>query len=245
MRELPTKLVVRRAVSRGTLVLAVIAVLTGIAALCVSYELGRYAGGYDILAAAIEGRRLTTRADSLEKQNAALRRQVSELETMRLGHDQERAELARTIGALQSQVASQAQQIALYRGLVPHGAAGAEVGIGLQIQELYITAESSPGRYDVHLMLLETAHPQAAVKGTYRLSVEGSTRGKLQTIAFNELTGSTDDVEPFTFRYFKSVEVAIALPSGFSPQHVTVELRAGGKEENPLIQTFPWKVDAS
>jgi len=97
----------------------------------------------------------------------------------------------------------------------------------------------------VHLMLLETASPQAAVTGTYQLSVQGQDGGRPRTLPFAALTGSKQAEVPFSFRYFQSVQIDIALPSGFAPEHLTVELRAGGKGINPLIQTFPWKVDAS
>lgn len=245
MQELPRKLVVRRAFSRATLVLMSIAALAGLAALCVAYEFGRYEGGYDVLAAASEHERLEARSSGLEKQNAALHRRIAELETMRVGRNQERAELARTIGALQSQVASQAQQLAVFRGLVTHGSGAAAIGTGLQIEELHITAGAPAGRYAVHLMLLETARPQAAVKGTYQLSVEGRDRGKRRTLEFAALTSAKRAEEPFSFRYFQSLQVDIAIPMGFAPEHLTVELHSGGKHVNPLIQTFPWKVDAT
>jgi Family of unknown function (DUF6776) len=245
MTQVPARLVVRRAASRGTLVLASIAALAGLAALWVVYELGRYEGGYDMLAAARQRSQLLEQTAALDKQNGSLRRQIARLETMRVGREQERAELARTIGALQSQVASQAQQLTVFRGLVSHGQAEAELGSGLEIQELHITADSPPGRFEVHLMLLETAHPQTAVTGTYQVSVEGRDLGKSRTLQFAALTGSKQAAEPFSFRYFQSVQVDIDLPSGFAPEHLTVELRAGNKQINPVIQTFPWKVDAS
>lgn len=245
MAELPPRLVVRRALSRGTLVLGIVAALAAVAALGVVYEIGRYAGGYNMLAVASEHHQLAVRVRRLETQNVALHRRLVRLQAMRLGRQQELAELARTIGALQSQVASQAQQLAVYRGLVTHGTGAAEVGTGLEIEELHITAGQPRGRYAVRMMLLETARPQAAVQGTYQLSVEGRDRGRPRTLEFAALTGEKQAVKPFKFRYFHSLEIDIALPAGFAPQHLTVELRSGGRHVNPLIQTFPWKVDAT
>lgn len=245
MTELPAKLVVRRAMSRATLVLAGIAALAGLAALYVVYELGRYQGGYDMLAAAKQRSQLRTQATQLARQNGSLRRRVAELDTLRIGAEQERAALARTIGALQSQVASQAQQLAFYRGLVSRGAPGADAGIGVEIQNLHINAGRAAGSFEVNLTLLQTAHPQSAVAGTYQLSVDGRDRGKPRTLEFADLTAAKQPTEPFNFRYFQSMRVDIAIPAGFSPEHLTVELRASGKQVNPLIQTFPWKPDAS
>ncbi|MGH8149813.1 MAG: DUF6776 family protein [Steroidobacteraceae bacterium] len=246
MTELPAKLVVRRATSRHLLVLASIAALAGVAAVLVVYQLGRYAGGYDMLAAARQRSELTVTAARLQKTNDALRKQIAELDTMGVGRAQERAELARTIGELQSQVAGQAQQLAFYRGVVSHSDPRGDLGAGLEIQQLHISATAPPGRFEVDLMILQTARPQAVVQGTYQLSVAGRQQGKPATLGFVALTGGGPPGAPFSFRYFKSLQVDIAIPAGFSPERLTVEVKAGGKRPaNPLIQTFPWKVDAS
>ncbi len=244
MTELPANLVIRRARPRRTLALAAVAVILVSVALYAAFELGRYDGGYDVLASTRQRSQLESSVGRLEQANEGLRKQIAELDTMRVGGTQERAELAHTIGELQSQVASQSQQLEFYRGVVSHGLSPDDLAIGLKIQELRITADGpAAGHFQVHLTLLQTAHPQTAVSGTFRLSVEGQMQGKSQTLDLAAL-GSKLAEQPFSFRYFQSIAQEIAVPSGFSPQRLTVEVRAGPKPETPLIQTFPWRVEA-
>lgn len=243
MTELPANLVIRRARPGRALVLASVGVILGAAALYAAFEIGRYEGGYDMLAATRQRSQLEATAGRLERANGALRKQLAQLDTMRVGGTQERAELAHTIGELQSQVASQSQQLEFYRGVVSHGLSRDDLAIGLKIQELRITAESpASGHYEVHLTLLQTARPQAAVSGTFRLSVEGRMQGKAETLDLPALGGKVE--QPFTFRYFQSITQDIAVPSGFAPDRLTVEVRAGKMPVTPLIQTFPWRVEA-
>lgn len=305
MTELPANLVIRRVAPRRTLALVGVAILVGLLALAAAYELGRYDGGYDVIAAVRQRSQLEATAARLEKSNDSLRKQVAELATLQVGGTQERAELAHTIGELRSQVASQAEQLALYRGVVSHGVSPDDLAIGLKIQQLTITADSSAGgaaaapdgavgsarsatsgtpaapstqaplasagasatpggaaasssagagsvasaggsagHFQVHLTLLQTANPQTAVSGTFQLSVEGRRQGKSETLDLAALTSGKLSEQSFSFRYYQSLEQAIALPSGFSPERLTVEVRAGSKPVTPLIQTFPWKVEA-
>lgn len=283
MTELPANLVIRRVAPRRKLILTIVAVIAGALALGVTYELGRYDGGYDVLAAARQRSQLESTAARLERANSELRRQLAELDTLQVGRAQERAELARSIGELRSQVASQAQQLALYRGVVSHGVSRDDAAIGLKIQQLTITADSSgsegsaatvggsavsggaaasdraavlsraaaaggardsAGRFQVHLTLLQTANPRAALSGTLQLSVEGRVQGKAETLDLAALTAGKRSALSFSVRYYQSLEQDILFPSGFSPERLTVEVRAGRKPVTPLIQTFAWKVDA-
>lgn len=317
MTELPANLVIRRVAPRRTLVLSGVAIVGGLLALGGAFEAGRYHAGYDVLSAARERSELRATVARLERDNAALHKQLSELDTMRVGLAQERSELAHSIGELQSQVASQAQQLAFYRGVVSNGLSRDDVAMGLKIQQLTITtadgdgsagsageapvagdsaaggaaaanaaapagptgpagpaargaaqagaapasaapagvapagaasgasaaADSAAGRFDVHLTLLQTASPEAAVSGAFRLSVEGHSRGKSETLDLPALTSGKVTDQSFSFRYYQSLEQQIALPAGFSPERLTVEVRAGRKPVTPLIQTFPWKVE--
>ena len=67
--------------------------------------------------------------EHLEKTNHELRTKLAELDTIRVGRSREQAEVARTIGDLQAQVARESQELAFYRGVVTQGAA--EIGVKL------------------------------------------------------------------------------------------------------------------
>src|SRR5688572_25480710 len=105
-------------------------VLLGAIAIYGTYELGRFDAGYDRLAVAQQRTELEVAIERLETMNQELRAKVADLETLRVGQARERAEVARTIGDLQAQLARQQQDLAFYRGIVTQGAT--ELGVKIQ-----------------------------------------------------------------------------------------------------------------
>ncbi len=98
-------------------------VLLAVVALYFVYELGRFNAGYDRFAVAQQRTELEVEIEQLTKTNRELRTQLAELDTIRIGRAREQAEVARSIGDLQAQVAHQTQELAFYRGIVAQGAA--------------------------------------------------------------------------------------------------------------------------
>jgi hypothetical protein len=241
----PSNLVVRRVAPLRNLVILGVCALAGALALYIIYELGRYDGGYDRLAAAEQRSVLEVEIEKLEKANRELRTQLAELETLRIGRAQEHAELARTIGQLQSQVAHQTQELAFYRDLVSQRAgAGPGAASGLQIEQLHITPGATPEHFRVRIMVLGTAHPEAVTSGTYTLALDGQAAGKPQTLDFAALTGGQVHAQPFSFRYYGDFQQDVAIPAGFRPQRVTVQISTGHAPDPPVSQSFPWSVEA-
>jgi hypothetical protein len=223
-------------------VLTVIALtLLGAFALYVVYELGRYDAGYDRLAVSQERAEHEVSIDRLEKANRELRTRLAELDTIRVGRAQEQAEVSRSIGDLQAQVARQTQELAFYRGIVAQSA----VSPGVKVQQLRITQGSKPGRFLVRLNLMRSQRPEDVVTGALAFTAEGAKGGQPGSLDTAALTGGKLKELPFNFRYFQNFEQEIAIPSGFVPERLTVEVRSGKKGVSPVTQTFPWSVDAS
>lgn len=223
-------------------VLTVIALtLLGAFALYVVYELGRYDAGYDRLAVSQERAEHEVTMDRLEKANRELRTRLAELDTIRVGRAQEQAEVSRSIGDLQAQVARQTQELAFYRGIVAQSA----VSPGVKVQQLRISQGSKPGRYLLRLNLMRSQRPEDVVAGALALTAEGAKDAKPGSLDTAALTGGKLKELPFNFRYFQNFEQEIAIPSGFVPERLTVEVRSGKKGVSPITQTFPWNVDAS
>jgi hypothetical protein len=222
-------------------VLTVIALtLLAAFALYVVYELGRFDAGYDRLAVSQERAEHEVGMDRVEKANRELRTRLAELDTIRVGRAQEQAEVSRTIGDLQAQVARQTQELAFYRGIVAQSATSP----GVKIQQLRIGTGSKPGRYLVRMNLVRSVRPEDVVTGALALTAEGASGGKAGMLDLGALTGGKVRELPFTFRYFQNFEQEIAIPAGFTPERLTVEVRSGKKGISPVTQTFPWNVDA-
>jgi len=143
--------------------------LIGLFALYVIYELGRYDAGYDRLAVAQQRTELQVQIEHLEKSNRELRTHLAELDTIRIGRAREQAEVSRTIGDLQAQVARQTQELAFYRGIVAQGTPA----VGAKIQQVRITRGPKTGQFVLHLALVRSVRPDNVAAGAVGVSVEG------------------------------------------------------------------------
>ncbi len=203
--------------------------------LYLAYELGRYRAGYDVREALAARAALRAQISELERLDHEQRVQLAALESAGIGLTRERAEVSRTIGELQAQVARQAQDLAFYRGVV--GDSGQSP---VKIQQFKVQATATPRRFVLKLVLGRPVRPEDMVGGALGVTVEGS-EGLLPVR--HELADVTVDKKreiPFNFRYLQSIDVEIDIPGVFRPERVTVELRPNRKGAAPLRQTFLW-----
>ena len=142
---------------------------------------------------------------------------------------------------LQAQVARQSQELAFYRGVVAQGTAA----LGIRIGEVRIAAGQKPGQFIVHLSLVRSGRPDNVATGTLVLSVDGESGGGSATLELPALTAGKLREVPFSFRYFENFDQEIAIPPGFKPEHLGVEVRSSHKDVAPLAQTFLWNVEVA
>lgn len=232
--------IVVRAHPKRRLAIGIAILLLSLFALYFVYELGRYDAGYDRMAVAQQRVEQKVIIERLEKMNRELRTQLAELDTVRIGRAREQAEVARTIGDLQAQIARQSQELAFYQGIVTQSGTR---GPGVRVQQLRISSTDKAGQFRVHFALVRSGRPDDVVTGALTLAVDGESAGIPTTLNLAALTDGKQRELPVTFRYFENFEQEIALPSGFLPEQLTVVMRSGRKGREPLTQTFLWSVD--
>jgi len=215
--------------------------LIGLFGVYVVYELGRYDAGYDRLAVAQQRTELQVQIEHLEKSNRELRTHLAELDTIRIGRAREQAEVSRSIGDLQAQVARQTQELAFYRGIVAQGTPA----VGAKIQQVRITRGSKAGHFVLHLALVRSVRPDNVAVGAIGVSVEGQSNGATTTVDLSTLTAGKVHELSYSFRYFENFDQEVALPAGLKPDHVSIEVRSSHKDIAPVTQTFPWSVDTT
>jgi hypothetical protein len=86
----------------------------------------------------------------------------------------------------------------------------------------------------LRLALVQPGNPQSIVSGTVQASIEGRRGSRIERISLSPRT--------FSFRYFENLELVIALPGGFVPERVSVEIRSGGRNTAPVVQSRLWPV---
>ncbi len=78
------------------------------------------------------------------------------------------------------------------------------------------------------------------VTGSPALTAEGKKPdGQAGMVDLGALTGGKVRELPFTFRYFQNLEQEIAIPAGFVPERLTVEVRSGKKGISPVTADLP------
>jgi hypothetical protein len=208
-----------------------------VGALYLAYELGRYQGGYSILD---HRRERTELAQSLAAEQAAadeLRRQLAIGETAseidRVTYAQVKSEL----GGLQAKIQEQEEELVFYRGIV----SPQDRVAGLRIQSFEAAPSDGEGRYLVRLLLVQAIVHNRRVSGAVQLQLEGVRDG--QTAAFDAaelvVAGQSYDMD-YEFRYFQGLEAELALPVGFEPQRVIVEIWPNEARAERITQTFEW-----
>src|SRR3982074_2542911 len=191
--------------ARRLTIIGVIALIAAFA-LYVVYELGRFNAGYDRLEVAQQRTELEVEIERLGKSNRELRTQLAELDMIRIGRAREQAEVTRTIGDLQAQVARQTQELAFYRGIVAQGAAA----VGVKVQQVHITPGTKAQRFVVHLALVRSVRPDSVALGSVALSIDGAMAdGKATTLDLSVLTPGRQKELPFNFRYFENLDQAV------------------------------------
>jgi hypothetical protein len=211
--------------------------LVAASCLYLAYELGRYQGGYSIVDHRRE--RADVAAKLVEEQAVSeeLRRQLAIGET---ASDIDRATYAQvetTLADLQAQIQAQEEELVFYRGIVTPQDRVA----GLRIQSLEALPSDGEGRYVVRLLLVQAIVHSRRVSGEVKLQLEGIQDG--QTASFDAaelvLPGEPYDMA-YEFRYFQGLEAELALPVGFEPQRMTVEILPNEARAERINQAFEW-----
>ncbi|MCC7464032.1 MAG: hypothetical protein IT480_16430 [Gammaproteobacteria bacterium] len=240
---IPGRLIIRTyAPVRRWLVLLALALLV-LLSLYLAYEFGHYQAGFDGIEAAQERARLQDRIDELSATLKEQRVQMAAAAAQQTAQVRERAEVARTIGELQADVARQQQELEFYRGLaLPQGAAASAAPV--RVQQFQVEARDEAARqYVLRFSLNRLVRPEEQIAGQLAIMVDGERNASAASIDLAALTGGATSLVAFNFRYFASIEQPITLPAGFRPQRVTIEVRPGRKGVAPYRQTFVWAVE--
>ena len=105
-------------------------------------------------------------------------------------------------------------------------------------------AGDQPGQYFYRIVVQQEARTHEQLKGTLSVVVRGEKAGKPVEYPLQELS---DDFRAggsaLQFRYFQSVEGLLALPEGFEPDSVRVQVRTLKPDEYNIGEDYPWQLE--
>jgi len=206
-------------------------------ALYLAYEFGRYQSGFSLLDQRRERAHLTHQLADEKAVSDELRRQLAIGETASEIDRATYAQVETTLADLQAQIQTQEEELVFYRGIV----SPQDRVAGLRIQSLEALPADGEGRYLVRLLLVQAIQHSRKVSGAVKLQLEGIQDGQTTSFDAAELVvpGESYDMD-YEFRYFQGLEAELALPAGFEPQRMNVEIWPDEARAERINQTFEW-----
>src|SRR5277367_5618343 len=221
MAESFGKLVVRSYAPKRHAVLWGMAVLLAIGILYAAFELGRYDAGFRVVDSVRGALAASARIRSLEAENGNQRRQLEAAETARRVDREGYAQVERSLGDMQSQIARLNQDLSFYRGLVQP-----ESLIHVKVQQMQIVPDGPAGQYHLKFVLMQTGKPDKEVAGNTTVTLDGLLAGKPMSLSYAQVSPNRRVSLAYSLKYFQEYNEPIELPAGFEPTHVGVEIHS-------------------
>ena len=206
-----------------------------VAVLYLVFELGRYQAGFSLFDQRLIRDEMASEVAARDAEIDRLERQQAILETSGEIDAETYAAVETQMAELQERIQGLEEEVAFYQGIVSPG----DGESGLRVQKVELFRGTALDRYELRIRLVQSIVHTDRVAGVVQIAVSGNSESGAGTI---ELHGPGDGLAeiPYGFRYFQDLEQEIALPDGFRPEQVTIEIRPRLPEGDPLIQVFPW-----
>ena len=201
------------------------------------YEYGRFSAGYDSIEAGEEHGVLLTHVSELEENIDELREQKAVLERAAQIERKAYDELDTTLKVLQAEILELKGELAFYRGIVsPKDAAH-----GLHLQRFRVEPSGKANGYQYKVILTQVLKNDRSATGVIRIKIVGTQGEQARVLDLSQVTEKAVKELKYRFRYFQSLEGELTLPSGFTPQRVTVSVVPRDKRrKEPFEKTFDW-----
>jgi hypothetical protein len=230
------KLVVRPYAPKRRALLRWGAIVLSVAVLYATFEFGRYEAGFRVVDSVRGALSASRRIRSLEGENENQRRQLEAAETARRVDREGYAQVERSLGDMQSQIARLNQDLSFYRGLVQP-----ETLIHVKVQQMQIIPDGPPGQYHLKFVLMQTGKPDKEVAGHATIALDGLLKGKPLSLTYAQVSPNHRVSLAYSLKYFQEYNEPIQLPVGFEPTRVGIEIHSGRDINHSFRQAFVWK----
>jgi hypothetical protein len=208
-----------------------------IAAAYLAFELGRYQAGYSVIDRRRSDAALNELLNAERATSDELRRQLAIFETSKEIDRETYSQVEANLADLQAQIQAQEEELVFYRGIV-----SPQDGVaGLRIQSLDVLPADAENRYLLRLVLVQAIVHSRKVSGVVKLQLEGMRDGQTASFDAVELAAERGDYDmDYEFRYFQGLECELALPVGFEPARVNVEIWPNDARATKVNQSYEW-----
>jgi hypothetical protein len=231
-----SKLVVRAHAPKRRAVIWTLGTLLVLTILYSVFELGRYDAGYRVVDSVRGALSASRRIRSLEAENQTQRHQLEAAETARRVDREGYAQVEKSLGDMQSQIARLNQDLSFYRGLVQP-----ESLIHVKAQQMQIIPDGPPGLFHLKFVLVQTGKQDKELAGNAAVTIDGLLGGKPLSMTYAQVSPGHRVSLAYSLKYFQNYNEPIELPAGFEPTRVGVEIRSGRDAIHSVRQAFVWK----
>jgi cell division protein FtsB len=221
----------------GRLLLIVITLITlWLASSWLAFDHGQQQASFDSESARSKHEALQQRADTLARENREIKARIAILERSAQVESIAKAELTKSMQAMQEQEAELQEELAFFRGIV-----SPEKGkTGLNVYDFRVV-DAREGLYHYKLLLTQATKNDRLAEGVVSVKLTGVGEGREKTIDLSEISVPKETKLVFKFRYFQDMNGSFQLPSGFKPRTVEISLLPSKpKKAENLVKTFDW-----
>ncbi len=196
-------------------------------------DVSNLGGGDDTRVA--ERRLLEQRIRELSDENERIASALATAERQRQIESGAQQGIAAHLRQLQGQILALKQEVAFYRGIV----AGAR-GRGFEVQSFTVIPGREKGTYHFRIVLTSDSKDDKVQRGFASFSIDGERDGVPEQLPLRILTGRDDPGYEFRFRFYQKIEGRLALPPGFTPRVINVEISGVDGAVSGVTRSFDW-----
>lgn len=204
------------------------------------HEYGRYRAGYNLLAVSEQKQAQQQRIAELEAQVTQLREQKAILERGAGVEQEAYKQLQGTVSGLQDELLELKEELAFYRGIV----SPEDASKGLKLQSFVLNPGREQDSYRYKMVLTQVLSNGTVAYGNIQVSVSGTEDGEAREYTLAQLSDEGENLQ-FRFKYFQSFEGEFALPQGFVPSKVNLDIKPRSRSHKQLSESIEWMVQES
>jgi hypothetical protein len=214
-----------------------LAIVLIVAMMGMFFYLGQGYQAYQLEHLELERETLVSRIAELETRNRNLVQKNAHLEggsrIERDAYELANQELAR----LQQELLTQKEELVFYRGIVsPKDAA-----LGVNLQSFEMRKKNSQNQYSYKMILTKSGKSTKRIRGGASVVIRGENGGSVSELKITDLRLENPGKDTkFAFKYFQVFEGDIALPEGFEPFEVEIDIKPTTKKVESFTETISW-----
>lgn len=170
----------------------------------------------------------------MEQENIRLNEEVLMMERAAELDKKTASLLQQEIQSLQDEIFHLKGELEFYQGIMD----ATRESSGLSIQGIHINSLAQDNCYRLKLVLTHVAKGDTA--GMISVIIEGIQDGKSSHLELQDITLDESLDLSFNFRNFNRFESDLALPEGFTPRRVLVQLKPKGEKQSKIKREFNW-----